>query len=714
MFIFSFQSIAFSAPLQKHTLRPPLATSETAEDFLELSKEKTADVPLTALASNQKLVQAEDELSSRITELLASRAEGRAEEIKKAVSKLAQLIDGARVDKRSAVNIIMDLARMYEEAGDVTYVVSPISRRVFSRDSMYFLDLIDTEKTIELLLLHKDKIIETASKLRDRAPFTARFFLQVLVQRYYEPYQRENIFDFVLKPLESVDYKWSSFFHNFISNSRFQFEIDKDMLKNIPDVKGKKQYLDERSDKRTEMLHMASRLAFVHAALVFLHSFDDKDRANKFLTRANKELSALNKHLFSNAYKQAYSYLETMYGEPRLNSDSSKKCKAVLWLGGSDARKEFPSFDYDVVGMYEEEGETSGGFIGRIGNREFFNLLLNRMDTITDNIGHRLDQQFGLPSEEQDPKQEALVRGMASVSEFQRFFDEAKRDRLYLPNYLNIIFAAGDRDFGVMQRDWIYKNEFSEDIRKRSLALHIYKVLKQRECWAGKKNIKYSGLREVLFAKILLSVSNKESYKDASEALGAMESDGYLSSGEIRAFYEDYSTLLRWRIYMDLCFGRNEKYLPTGKDLQLFLKGLGYANVNDFESDFNAIVNRLQASVDRIIDRLKKEDPEIVQMLKGVDRDIKIFKAEEKERKEEVIKDLEKMKQGWIERVAEIGLSMNHIIRESWAEQAVDAIIARSTSIEDAEEKITKLIDGTLRKRVQGKIQVSEEQRTNL
>ena len=41
VFVFSFQNIAFSAPLQKHTLRPPLATSETAKDFLELSEEKT-------------------------------------------------------------------------------------------------------------------------------------------------------------------------------------------------------------------------------------------------------------------------------------------------------------------------------------------------------------------------------------------------------------------------------------------------------------------------------------------------------------------------------------------------------------------------------------------------------------------------------------------------------------------------------------------------
>ena len=38
VFIFSFQSIAFSLPVQKPTLRPPLATSKTAEDFLELSK----------------------------------------------------------------------------------------------------------------------------------------------------------------------------------------------------------------------------------------------------------------------------------------------------------------------------------------------------------------------------------------------------------------------------------------------------------------------------------------------------------------------------------------------------------------------------------------------------------------------------------------------------------------------------------------------------
>lgn len=687
-----------------------LPVAMTAADKYKVPLYIPTDAPLTALASNQKLVQVEDELLSRITELLASRAESRAEEIKKVASKLAQLIKSAPVNKSSAVNVIMELARMYEETGDVTYVVSPISQKVFSRDSMYFLDLINTEFTITLLLLHKDKIIETASRLRDRAPFTARFFLQVLVQKYYEPYQRESIFNFVLKPLESVDYEWSSFFHNFISNSRFRFEIDKVMLKNIPDVKGKKQYLDERSGKRIEMLRMASRLAFVHAALVFLHSFDDENMANKFLTGANKELSTLNRHLFSNAYKQAYSYLETMYGEPRLNSDSSKKCRAALWLGGSDARKEFPSFDYDVLGMYEEKGKTSGGFGGKITNSEFFNLLLNRMDTITENIGHRLDQEFGLPSEGQDLKQGPLVKGMASVSEFQIFFNRAKENTLYLSNYLNIVFAAGDAGFGEARRDWIYGKEFSKDIRKRSIALHIYKILKQREYWSGKKNIKYSGLREVLFAKVLLSISNGESYKDTSEALGAMESAGYLSTEEIKAFYEDYSMLLRWRIYMDLCFGRNEKYLPTGKSLQLFLKNLGYANVSDFESDFNAIVNRLQASVDDIIDGLKKEDPEIAQMLKRVDKDLRISEAQAEEKKEELARDFEEMRQGWIMRVAKISLSMNQITRETWAEKAVDGIITRSTSVETADKKVNDLIDNTLRQRKQS----LEKQRTGI
>jgi len=41
VFVFSFQSIAFSLPVQKSTLRPPLTTSETAKDFLKLSEEKT-------------------------------------------------------------------------------------------------------------------------------------------------------------------------------------------------------------------------------------------------------------------------------------------------------------------------------------------------------------------------------------------------------------------------------------------------------------------------------------------------------------------------------------------------------------------------------------------------------------------------------------------------------------------------------------------------
>lgn len=104
---------------------------------------------------------------------------------------------------------------------------------------------------------------------------------------------------------------------------------------------------------------------------------------NRVMAQSLQDLSLL---ILQEIYRINEDALIRLYGTP--------SSKAAVVLGGSHSRTEWPTFDFDSVFVYENEGDTSGGVEGVLSNQEFYNHLARLVGTSLSGMGRRWDGDY--------------------------------------------------------------------------------------------------------------------------------------------------------------------------------------------------------------------------------------------------------------------------------------------------------------------------------
>jgi hypothetical protein len=279
---------------------------------------------------------------------------------------------------------------------------------------------------------------------------------------------------------------------------------------------------------------------------------------------------------------------------------------SVLTYGAS-SRKEFPSFDYDCLIVYDagKTDRSSGGYKGQLEAKDYYQRLANYIrysltvldkkfdqDLLIESLPHLIPQGHG------DPKENAIL---APLSFYQRVF-EARGQNAYLEicDLLSMKYASGDKSLA---------EEFHalvEQLAKKIDPL-VFKseILLQREARLKNEGVYLENIKNC-----------RGGLRDFHELLwfNFMETDfmpqtiiELFSKNEDRQqMIQGFLFLMSVRIFMDFYYGRNEKDLP--KDLGDFLMSFGVTS-SDFKKALEENRNNISRITEAYFEHLLGKDP---------------------------------------------------------------------------------------------------------
>ena len=299
-----------------------------------------------------------------------------------------------------------------------------------------------------------------------------------------------------------------------------------------------------------------------------------------------KGLSARERFVINSAFSRADDGMDAatsvanyLFGMYRLLRES----RFALLLGGANARREFPSFDYDCFFVYEEDGTTTAGKT----NREYFRYLIDRLSTAITEIDHRCDSFFA-----------PFKNDFGTPREMAGFFN-----RKDIASYANaraftaLGYGAGDRDFAQQVIDDIYRFVYQPETAQALTLMRVHQHHLMRtstgmnEEYPGSEiNIKYhpGGLRDIAILFWIYKLLNGQRENDVFRILHEL---GKKYPRLIPPLTESYQFLMDIRIRLDLDIGRNNKELPSREEgLERLAKALGYGEDNPYRRFSNEVL----------------------------------------------------------------------------------------------------------------------------
>ncbi len=516
----------------------------------------------------------------------------------------------------------------------------------------------------------------TSQLLLEYAPFLAKLYLSLLA---HQP-QSSNILshlkpgrkDYRSQRTELGDLVLGAEIYLRYSGEHLMWERDRKALSKEELVKESEIILDLQVEaiKNYSMLQLI-RLGSLYIAPI-RGTFTDTERRQptkgadfsfEDMELIYGEMSNISNAVIDTIHSIASKHHQRLYGKP-----SSPFC---LLLGGANARREFPSFDYDGMAVYEKEGKTEGGIEGSISNREYFNNLFSLIMEIADEIGHNFDTDFqSLLVESDSQKVGDLVTDLET---FQKRIGKSNVQMVRTASS-SLILAAGNEDLGKRVIDICSEQYRNPAFLEEDLAWSYARRLNRRKEYSKKNyNVKYSagGLRDINDAIWMNNSANGVAERNILRGIDSLA----LTSREKKQLKGSYFYLINLRIRLDFYYGRNNKDLPQNGELKKFVHALGYegsAPVRGFREDYNRHRHVIKTLTDKAIGKILSEFP-------NMDDTVKKLQTEYLKRFEEIRRKKVEIAEGKREKVAKkieedaekmCKMGADSIFASLWAEMA--------------------------------------------
>jgi hypothetical protein len=423
-----------------------------------------------------------------------------------------------------------------------------------------------------------------------------------------------------------------------------------------------------------DALRKMSAVLFARVALLFLkeqeaHFSSGKglDAFTSVLRHAYRENSNLSLAVLNAAFSLNSWFMSTLYGEPRTT--------CAIILGGANARREFPSFDFDVIGIYRDQGDTKGGRCGCLSHVYFYNTLMDLIKMTLQSMDKNFDTKFqnicGLKSEMIDSDDDDLENiSVGTLDEYERHFwkntARLHEDRISM---MTLAHGAGDdsltQDFMIMV-DKAVLQPTADDLR--APADEVMRWYVKRNYSKSENNIKHSrgGLRDI--HRIVWLSGKRDNPRDIPYALKEVFRGNPKAYDRIMI---SYNFLMNLRIRIDLYYGRNDKYLPTGKDRETFARSLGCSSGEELVNRCQEHMHAVTEVADAYFEQVLAENDALKDI---VDREIKKQEQRLQRQRQSQERAAEKVHQKRVGTAASMigGRSANSFLRQLWAERYVN------------------------------------------
>jgi hypothetical protein len=284
-----------------------------------------------------------------------------------------------------------------------------------------------------------------------------------------------------------------------------------------------------------------------------------------------QEQSSLNEAFANSKTTAAVGLANYLFGIFRYMRTS----RLALLLGGANARREFPSFDYDCFFIYEAGGETTKGST----NQQYFEFLFDLLEKTITAMDHNFDCNF------------TPFRNKAlTLQELFQYFEKGGLESyLHARAYSVLTFGAGDRSFADFAERRIYSFVYHPNTAS-ILSYARYAEYRQTKTAnldfltepifeVPKTNIKFhsGGLRDVAYLYWIFKLQNNSQESNVSRILDQIAAKhGSEAAQLVDKLKESYEFIMNVRIRLDLFMGRNNKNLPEKDELERFAVSLGY------------------------------------------------------------------------------------------------------------------------------------------
>lgn len=279
---------------------------------------------------------------------------------------------------------------------------------------------------------------------------------------------------------------------------------------------------------------------------------------------SSRDVALLSEFIFEKVARIEYDRLAAIHGAP--------SSRYGFIAGGANARREYPSFDYDWFLVYERDGETiSKTSASSVTNHAFFGKLSRAINTTLSHLGANSDGAY-FPHDPISLEAERAV----TQERFDRILATCPDPHMELRLRVMMAPLGGDRAFCDL---WLsYTNE-----RVRATAPEIMQnqakiivEMARAEPEPERLNIKTSpgGLRLGTHLWILATTAFERSFESFEELAHHLRDEGLVTTERAAALVDSYLYLLRLRVRMDMQYGRNDKDLPSGEELCTLAKNL--------------------------------------------------------------------------------------------------------------------------------------------
>lgn len=337
------------------------------------------------------------------------------------------------------------------------------------------------------------------------------------------------------------------------------------------------------------------------------------------------EMSHFSNAMLSVVTRIVGEYFARLYGNP--NSEF-----AIL-LGGANARKEFPSFDYDAIAVYGKDGKTDNTGIKKpVERRLYFHMMFKRIMYEMNDIGLHMKPNFHefivWYNFQKKITRKYLVPALNTL---KKQLKRRHGKMIYVP-LSNLILGAGSEKLKTEIIDIIREHILEGSGFLDSIARALSGRRDRDEEWEKDKssiNIKRSpgGLRDINEAIWIHSVGKIE--RESESMLEGIQRLP-IAGSEKRALKKAYLYLINLRIRMDLYYGRNEKDLPRGEALNNLAVACGYSGDNAGEKlrkDTQKYMGHVRTITDNAVDHcyeknkgLRRKVAEIRKMQRGAEQ----------------------------------------------------------------------------------------------
>lgn len=430
---------------------------------------------------------------------------------------------------------------------------------------------------------------------------TAQLELMAAAPRYLQMFaslvdQSEYLTDLLCRNPEYMSWLWEE---TDLAHTPTRKEMTSSLLKEVGTFETFEARMGTlRRFKRREFLRIAARDLFAHEPL----------------RTVTEDLSNLADACIETAYWCAKQDLLPRYGTalgaargPGGEAREADFCVLALGkLGGFELNY---SSDIDLMFIYSEEGETSGGTAGRISNSDYFHRLGERIikalsEDTADGHVFRVDMRL---------RPYGTAGPLAVSLESAALYYEAVGRAWERQALIKARPAAGDpatgQDFLERVRPLVFPRFFDdetlEDIRrlKQQSESHIEELGRsETEVKRGR-----GGIRDIELAVQMLQLLNGGRFPDIRvgntlDAIHALGSRGFLSPFEADTLTRNYIFLRTVEHRLQIKGGLQTHELPTmSQDREEFARRLGYADAESFMADYRDRTESNRKILDRFL-----------------------------------------------------------------------------------------------------------------